>query len=414
MWTMLKDSRMLFLIIANILSSIGSGVTMIGVPWMLVNRAGGDQIYGYATLVSTIVLFLLSPQIGVYIERISRKKLLLLSEVVGGAITLAFAAWGLLAGHFATWQLIIVYFSGSLYYNVHFPTQFAFTQEIFTKDQYKTLNSILEVQNQSTSMIAGGLASLLVDHIDFAWILFADAMTYFIGFGLFLFIPYQASQAVTVTRSGSMWSNIAEGYRYLKTKPLFVLFFIGALMPFLCVMAGNYLFPVYITSVLHGGASVMGSADMIFAIGAVIAGLTIPWLMQRIGSYATTITAFVMFSISIALFYTFPLIGIYLGFKSLNGWGNAGSRIARNTILMEMVPNHLIGRVNSFFNTVGMGLRVVLIGACTQIVAHQGARAALLMLGGMLLLSFIGVLSSRRLFAKTAASPAHSAVSQEA
>lgn len=316
---------------------------MIGVPWLLVNRAGGSEIFGYATLASTIILFFLSPHIGVYIDRISRKKILLGSEVVGGSVTLLFALWGLSAGHFETWQLIVIYFSGSLYYNVHFPTQFAFTQEIFSKEQYKTLNSILEVQNQSTSMIAGGLASLLIDHIDFAWILLADSMTYFLGFGLFLLIPYIKNRSVAANGAVSMWSNIREGFAYLKTRPLLVMFFLCALMPFLCVMVGNYLYPVYITSVLHGGANVLGAADMIFAIGAVVAGLTVPLLMQRLGSYYTTILSFVIFGLSIVFFYVFPLVSIFLLFKTLNGWGNAGSRVARNTILMEMVPNHLIG-----------------------------------------------------------------------
>lgn len=398
MWIMLKDRRMMFLMIANILSSIGSGITMIGVPWLLVNRSGGSEIFGYATLASTIILFFLSPHIGVYIDRISRKKMLLGSEVVGGSVTLLFALWGLSAGHFETWQLIVIYFSGSLYYNVHFPTQFAFTQEIFSKEQYKTLNSILEVQNQSTSMIAGGLASLLIDHIDFAWILLADAMTYFLGFGLFLLIPYIKNRSVTANGAVSMWSNIREGFAYLKTRPLLVMFFLCALMPFLCVMVGNYLYPVYITSVLHGGANVLGAADMIFAIGAVVAGLTVPLLMQRLGSYYTTILSFVIFSLSIVFFYAFPIVSIFLLFKTLNGWGNAGSRVARNTILMEMVPNHLIGRVNSFFNTVGMGMRVLLIGVCTQIVSFQGARTAILLLGVLLVVSFIGLIGSKPLF----------------
>lgn len=402
MWMMLKDRRMMFLMIANILSSIGSGITMIGVPWLLVNRSGGSEIFGYATLASTIILFFLSPHIGVYIDRISRKKMLLGSEVVGGSVTLLFALWGLSAGHFETWQLIVIYFSGSLYYNVHFPTQFAFTQEIFSKEQYKTLNSILEVQNQSTSMIAGGLASLLIDHIDFAWILLADAMTYFLGFGLFLLIPYIKNRSVTANGAVSMWSNIREGFAYLKTRPLLVMFFLCALMPFLCVMVGNYLYPVYITSVLHGGANVLGAADMIFAIGAVVAGLTVPLLMQRLGSYYTTILSFVIFSLSIVFFYAFPIVSIFLLFKTLNGWGNAGSRVARNTILMEMVPNHLIGRVNSFFNTVGMGMRVLLIGVCTQIVSFQGARTAILLLGVLLVVSFIGLIGSKPLFNVTA------------
>jgi hypothetical protein len=58
--------------------------------------------------------------------------MLLASEVAGGSITLLFALWGLIAGHYEMWQLIAVYFAGSIYYSVHFPTQFAFTQEIFS------------------------------------------------------------------------------------------------------------------------------------------------------------------------------------------------------------------------------------------------------------------------------------------
>ncbi|WP_052475971.1 MFS transporter [Cohnella kolymensis] len=238
--------------------------------------------------------------------------------------------------------------------------------------------------------------------MDFAWVLLADSMTYFAGFGLFWLIPYVQSKGVAVTRAGSMWSNVAEGYRYLKTNPLLILFFLCALMPFICVMVGNYLYPIYITSVLHAGAGVMGAADMIFAVGAVAAGISVPLLMNRFGPYTTTIFTFILFTISIVFFYSVPLVGIFLMFKTLNGWGNAGSRVARNTILMEMVPNRLIGRVNSFFNTAGMGMRVVLIAVCTQIVAFQGVRSAILLLGLLLLVSLIGLLFSRNLFASAA------------
>jgi len=399
MWSMLKDRRMAYLMIANIFSSIGSGITMIAVPWMIVNRAGGDEIYGYVTLASTVLLFLLSPQIGVYIDRISRKKMLLGSEIFGGGVTLLIAIWGMAAGHFETWMLIVVYFCGSLYYSTHFPTQFAFTQEIFSKEQYKTLNSILEVQNQCTSMIAGGVASLIIDHVDFGWILLADAMTYAIGFGLFWFIPYAHSRAVAMTRAVSMRKNITEGFVYLKTRPLLTAFFVCALMPFICVMVGNYIIPIYVTGVLHAGANVLGASEVIFAVGAAGAGLIVPLLMQRFGSLRTILITFLLFVSSIASFYLMPTVAVFLVFHVLYGWGNAGIRIARNTVLMEMVPNAMMGRVNSFFNTFGMGMRVLLIGVSTQIVTFQGARSAMLMLTGLLALAFIGLLFSKRLFA---------------
>jgi MFS family permease len=399
MWTILKDRRIAYLVIANILSSVGSGVTMIGVPWLLINRSGGDEIYGYVTLASTVVIFLFSPYIGAFIDQFSRKKMLLASEVAGGSITLLFALWGLITGHYEMWQLIAVYFAGSLYYSVHFPTQFAFTQEIFSKEQYKAIISILEVQNQSASMIAGGLASLMIDHVNFSWVLLADALTYFIGFVLFLLIPYVPSKPVHTGPAASLWGNVIEGFRYMKESKLLTVFLFCALIPFICVMVGNYIHPVYISSVLHGGANVLGASDMIYAIGAVLAGLTVPLLMRRFGSYRTILITFTMFTLSMVCIYLFPFIGIFLAVKTLNGWGNAGTRVVRNTLMMETIPNHLIGRVNSFFNAMGMGMRVLFIGASTQIIAYLGARTAMLLLVVLLFFCFAGVIAGSKLFA---------------
>ncbi|HEU4965846.1 MAG TPA: MFS transporter [Bacilli bacterium] len=401
MWQLLKDPRMRRIVLANLFSSVGSGITMIGVPWLIVHRANGDEVFGYTTLATTFLLFFASPYIGALIDRFSRKKLLLASEVISGTSVAVFAVWGFLSGHFETWQLIGVYFGGSLYYSIHFPTQFAFTQEIFTREQYKSLNSVLEVQNQSASMIAGGLASLLIDHVDYSWILMADALTYVAGFLLFLSIPYQRIRAEEENGAAtSMWQNIGEGFRYLKERPLLTLFFLCALMPFIGVMLGNYLFPVYVTNVLRSSAAVLGGSDMIYAFGAALAGLTVPLLIRKMGSYGTVVVTFVTFTLSILTMYLFPAVGVFLAFKIFNGWGNAGTRVARNTIMMETVPNHVMGRVNSFFSAAGMGMRVLVIGSATQIVAYAGAEQALLMLVGLLAVAFLGVFTSRKLFSE--------------
>jgi len=403
MWELMKDRRMAYLLFANIFSSIGSGITVIGIPWLFVTRDGGEAIFGYTMLVTTAVMFFISPYIGVLIDRHSRKWLLLLSEVVGGLIMIVFALWGLITGHYETWQLITVYFGGYLYSAVHYPTQFAFTQEIFSRDQYKALNSVMEVQNQTATMVAGGLASLLIGRVDFSWILLVDALTYLIGFALFFLIPYQrsaeSSTAARTDRKQSMWSNIGEGFEYLKEKPLLTIFFICAFMPFIAVMTANYLNPVYISSVLQGSAAMLGISDMIYAIGAILAGLTIPLLVQRFGSYGTVVITFISFGVSVLVIYAFPVIGVFMAMRVLNGWGNAGTRVARNTIMMEMVPNQVMGRVNSFFNAASLGLRVLLIATATQIIAFSGAKLTYLMLGIVLTVSFIGIFTARKLFA---------------
>ena len=72
MKALLRDTRVQRLLLANITGSVGSGVTIIAVPWLLVHRPGGDRLYGYVTLGTTLALFLFMPYYGTWIDRHSR------------------------------------------------------------------------------------------------------------------------------------------------------------------------------------------------------------------------------------------------------------------------------------------------------------------------------------------------------
>ena len=86
MRTLLRDTRVQRLLVANTLGSIGSGVTIFAVPWLLVHLPEGNAAYRWATIGTTLVLFLLMPYYGAWVDRHSRKTALLGSE-----------AWGFLA-----------------------------------------------------------------------------------------------------------------------------------------------------------------------------------------------------------------------------------------------------------------------------------------------------------------------------
>ncbi|WP_047150717.1 MFS transporter [Aneurinibacillus tyrosinisolvens] len=397
----LKDKRLHKLLTANVLSSIGSGVTMIGVPWLLVNRAGGDELYGYAALCMTLLLFFVSPYVGVFVDMFSRKKILLFSELFGFAVAALFAVWGALEGAYHTWQLIAVYFGGSLYYTLHYTAQFAFNQEIFDKEQYKSLNSVMEIQNQAASMVAGGLTSVLLGKVELYTILFVDAATYIVGFLLISLIPYTAVKAEKAVQRITVWSNMKEGFTYLKEKPMFIVFYMSSLMPYIGVMVGNYLFPIYIAHTLHANGTVMGLTDTMYAIGAILGGYTIPFLMTKLGAFRTVLLTVSFYTIGTLIIAAIPAVGLFLALKIMLGWGNSGSRVARNTIMMNEVPNEFIGRANSFFNAAGMLLRVGLIGIFAKVTPHTGVPFSLFIVGFLLIAACIGVIISRSLFHKS-------------
>lgn len=395
--TILKDKRLYALLTANFLSSIGSGITMIAIPWLLVNRDGGEQLFGYVSLLMTVILFLISPYLGILIDRFSRKKILLLAEVLALCIVMIFSIWGIFIEEYYTWQLIVLFISGTLYFTFNFPTKFAFNQEIFDRSQYKSLNSIIEIQSQASSMVSGGIASMLIEKIDLAVLLMLNGVTFFLAFLVITFIPYQQKNKSNI-RSVTMWNDMKEGYLYLKETPLKILFFTCSFLPFISVMVANYVFPVFVSKTLHADSSILGLSFTVYAIGAVIAGFTIPFLMNRFGTYRTVIFASAIFTLGILVIAWLPVIGIFLLVQIVLGWGNAGTRVARNTIMMDMVPNQIIGRVDSFFQAIGLGIRVAIIGLFTQTIHMTGASISLSIVGTLLILSFIGILLSGKLF----------------
>ena len=54
MQTLLRDTRVQRLLVANTLGSIGSGITIFSVPWLLVHRPEGNAAYRWATIATTI------------------------------------------------------------------------------------------------------------------------------------------------------------------------------------------------------------------------------------------------------------------------------------------------------------------------------------------------------------------------
>jgi MFS family permease len=394
---LLRDPRAQRLIAANLTSSIGSGITIIAVPWLLVNRPGGSQIYGWATALTTLALFAFAPYYGAWVDRHSRKTMLLLSEVFGATATLAMAITGLVRGEFATWQLVIVYFCGMFYYTLHFPAKFAFVQQIFGRAHYQSLTSVMEIQGQAASMLAGGLASVLIGHVSLTTILFLDACTYFVSFALQAGIPYEATHQSSDTKSsGGAWSAVGEAWHWLRERPALSTFLLCSFVPFLGIMVGNYLFPIYVASTLAADPGVYGRGEMIFALGALSAGVGVPFLTARFNHARTTVALAAVFLLALLILVVWPQVLPFYGAMLLLGLGNAGVRVARNVIVLETVPNALMGRVHVFFLVFERSLRTLLILLLASLVDTRGAPFCFGILLAINLVAFVALLRTHR------------------
>ncbi|HRI82372.1 MAG TPA: MFS transporter [Opitutaceae bacterium] len=386
MKTLLADFRIRRLLLANITGSIGVGITLITIPWLLVQQPGGERYYGWVTIISTIVLFAFAPYYGAWLDRHSRKTALLLGEAFGAVTALVMTIWILVTGETATWQLLVLFFCGMLYYTLHYPAKFAFVQQIFERRHYQQLMGLLEIQGQTASMLAGGLASLLIDRVPFGLILLCNSATYVFSFFVQRTLPYVATHLKAGSDGGSAGASFMVGLRWLGARPGFTTFIICAYAPFVAVMVGNYLFPIYVQNVLQAPAAVYGRGEVAFAGGAILAGLLVPRLLAARPPAGVALLMMGLFLVGLALLGSVPSVLAFYVALLLLGLGNAGARVARGSVLLHEVPNEIMGRVNVVIAAADRILRTLLLFGAMAVVARADATLAF---GG--LMTFIGL-----------------------
>lgn len=390
-----KDSRFQYIILANVASAIGSGITMIAIPWLLVTSENGNEVFGYVAICMTIINFMLTPYLGYLIDKISRKRLLVSSKAVSLVVLALFSGVGFVGLEYELWHYIVIYMIGSLYYTIFYPTMFALNQELFHKNQFKVLNGTMEVQGQLSSMLAGAIASVLLLKWDLHYILFLDVCTYALAIYFFVKIPYRKNRPGGAVSDGARVSAFAA-VDFMKREPALFLFLLASTLPFIGVMLTNYLFPVYLADVLKVEGDIYGIQTMVYGLGAVLAGIFVPIAARKFEDEKLVAGTMVLFTVAISVMVYLP-VGGYLFMMLLIALGNAGARVARNTFMMNRIPNEIIGRVDGLLRTVGLLLRIVLLGLFTGLVSVGHIMICFTILAGILLVasSFVVVFSRK-------------------
>ncbi|MGG0356224.1 MFS transporter [Bacillus tropicus] len=394
-----KDSRLYFILGANSLSAIGSGIVMITIPWLLIKESGGETTFGYVSIISTLIMFLLTPFIGQSIDRFSRKSLLLCNEGIRIAVIGIMVIWGFAGQSYHSIHYILIYIAGSFYYLLFYPTIFAFNQEIFQAEHYKSLSGTMEIQGQLTQVISGAAASFLIEIVSLKWILLVDMLTFVGAFFLFLCIPYVKKKEVK--RKITFKKQLFEGIHFMKKRPKLFWFLLATYMPFIGVMMANYLIPVYISDILKANASVYAIEGMMYGVGAVVAGICIPLIMKYVKIEISIVMTMLLYVISITVMIVEPSVMLLYALAIFHAMGNAGTRVARNVLMMEEIPNEVMGRVDSLFRLIGTGIRIVLLMLFTAGVSKVGVMVPFYLLSFILILSLgiaINYVISKRKF----------------
>jgi len=353
---------------------------MIAIPWYFTVILGWQSSFGIFYGILTIISTIWSIYAGTLIDQYNRKNIQLIYSVIG-LLLMSFSALAGYLGYIPLWLISGFVFAFTvLLYNIHYMNIYSIAQEISPPEYYQKVISYLEVQGQSTTILGGAAAAILMEgssdgvlsifgfdlkttFLFNSWNLYEiyalDALTYFLSILILLLIRFQPVRE-RYAELESTWGRLRTGWNFLKDKP--ALMVIGWLSPavFICVLLISFfLMPTYISQVLHGQSNVFASSELYFALGALAAGF---FARHFLKNHHEVTRILVLFILTLAIFLIFifnKTLGLFYAANILFGFANASIRFNRVSYFWKLIPNQLMGRVSSVLNISSYLLRAL-------------------------------------------------------
>ena len=379
---MQNKSALYLLLSANAVSGFAQGISMLAIPWYFSDILDSSSTFGTIYGIATFLTLFWGLYVGTLIDRYPRKNIFLLISLIGAIIIGSIAGSGFYFGEVPLILIGVVFCTTLFIYNVHYPTLYAFGQEISEKENYGKMNSFIEVQGQATSVISGAFAAVLITGVDEhfltsiglnevielnikAWsiheIFLMDALTYALAFILILFIKYKPIIKEKV-HLGSVFTRLKQGGMFLKKHPLLFHFGLGSYAIFAMFLVHiHQLMPIYISNHLEANSAVYAGAKMLYALGAMFSGIGIRWVFKNTNTVKAIIIMMVISFIVFELLSFTQSSAMLIVVCFILGLTNAGTRVLRITYLFNNIPNNIIGRTGSVFQTLNVLVRFTFI-----------------------------------------------------
>src|SRR5947209_529167 len=183
MRSILQNRGLRFILVANVVSMLGSGMNSSAVAWHILRVTHSEIALGTFAVVQTLPAILLLPFSGVIIDREDRRRLVMMLDSVRAIIILVVAILAF-TGKVRVWELYLMNMLVAAGFWMFWPTISALIQELTPEHGFVHANTFLMAGVQGGWLMAGAVVGFLYNHIGLGGILPIDVRTYVVSFTL--------------------------------------------------------------------------------------------------------------------------------------------------------------------------------------------------------------------------------------
>jgi MFS family permease len=369
-----------FVFAANLISMVGSGMNSAAVAWYILKATHSEMALGTFAVLQTLPAMLMLPFTGVVIDREDRRRLVMWLDAIRALIIVIVAVLAF-RGQVKVWQLYLMNTLVAAGFWMFWPTITALIQELTPEGQFVQSNTFLLAGVQGGFLIAGAIVGFIYDHVGLGGVLILDVSTYVVSFLCYFAVrkgkhivmrpeEIKADLVAAETQLARFGREMKEGLHFLRDHRAVVMLGISWALFLGAMITGVVVTPSLSDRVFHAGAKGYGWLNAGWGTGAFVSALYAPQIIGRIGGRRAIAFSMAILSVCVAFApisgFLFLAIATYFVMGSARGVGG----VAMNTSLMEMVPKHLMGRVQNAFYFTGTFLQLVL-AICVGTVAYR-------------------------------------------
>lgn len=363
MWNILEHRGLRLVFIANIISMLGSGLNSAAVTWHILQATRSEMNLALVVVLQTIPAMLLLPFGGVVIDREDRRRLVMWLDALRGLVILGVAVLAF-THRLQLWHLYVMAMMVAAGFWMFWPTITALIQELTPESEVVHSNIFLMAGVQGGWLIAGAIVGFLYNHIGLAGILLIDFFTYVASFFLYFGVrkgrhvvalqdPNAPSVRGVTGALNRFFHDLNEGFRFLRAKPSIVLLGISWALFLGAMLTQSVITAPLSDRVLNAGAVGYGWLNGGWGIGAFLSAMYTARFIKSLGSrLAVRLTLGAMaLCLFAAPFSRLVVVAVLLFFLMGSARGVAGVAIV--STMMEVVPKHMMGRVQNTFYFIG-------------------------------------------------------------
>src|SRR6201984_1530668 len=293
MRAILQKRPLRFVLFANVISMLGSGMNSAAVAWHILQATHSEMALGTLAVLQTLPAMLMLPFTGVIIDREDRRRLVMLLDAVRAVIILTVAI--LAFKHRAqVWQLYLMNTLVAAGFWMFWPTITALIQELTPEGEFVQSNTFLLAGIQGGWLIAGSIVGFMYNHIGLGGVLLIDLSPYVVSFLCYFAVrkgrhvvlrPKELRADILAAESqlARFWLEMREGLHFLRDHRAVVLLGISFALFLGAMITGVVVTPSLSERVFHAGAVGYGWLNAGWGTGAFISVLYAPQVIAGIG-----------------------------------------------------------------------------------------------------------------------------------